>query len=1157
MWRYPFCGISGIRGAGGCSIFFAVALLPPTQEIQAQPSSIFSSGTWYKLSVRGQNVYKIEARLLREMNIHLGTLDPDHIRLYGSGTEGPLPQANSVPRYQDPQEIPLYVVGGGDGQWHEEDYALFFAPNVDQYAYDEPNRHITYKRNPYHRQRYYFLTRSTEEGLRLPDRPSIADAPTQVLSDYDFVYVHEEDEKNLLRSGREWYSHYFYAGGSNRQSFSIGVPNLKLDSGLSISSFVFGACYQAACGFSVAIDGYGLPEGHLIEPIVRVRYGKKGRLSHAIIPVPAGRFGNPFVLQYTFTGGDDRSFGGLNRFLVEGTAALRYTGGTPLFFHSKKSTTNTPTQYVVATPPSDALLWHVTRPLSPQRQLFSAGGNQLSFVMQSAQLERYVVFSPTSSELPAPRYVGIVPRQNLKDQRTTQLLIITHPEFLAEATRLARFRRTHDRLSVKVATTEQIYHEFSSGAEDPTALRDYVRYLYNLDKGHSLRYLLLLGDCSYDFLNIRKNDPPNYVPVYQSREHMDATRSYSSDDYYGFLDLEEGTWPEDETSTNPPHDLDIGIGRIPAKSAEEAAQVVDKIIRYATPPPATEGATWQQTLYFVADDGEGNYIHRESERIANSVSENHPHVRVEKFFLDNYPQPFSGGRQLAPQASNRLKEIINQGALIVNFIGHGSTSGWTDENVLVIEDIDNLSNSHHLPLFFTGTCDFGKYDGDFLSGGEKMLLHPLGGGIALLTTTRAITGASNARINEAFYEAAFQRDSEGYYARLGDIVRQTKNKGAHGVSNRNFALLGDPSMRLSYPEHTVCITHLNGVAVADLEKPLTALSEVQVRGEIREQKGKKLLSDYAGVLDVTVYDKPLRYLTLGDENVPYSYSKDNPIFRGKTSIAGGFFSFSFLLPKDISYQRGLGKIITLATGAQQKDAAGGYNGFHISGSHSGGAKDNRPPQIRLYLNNPEFKDGDRVAPKPTLLGELNDESGIKISRKGLDDPMPLSLNGAQVESIEDFYTADLDTYQAGRLVYPLGHLEEGRYTLTLRAQDNHNNTRTERIRFVVSKKEPLRIRSLKVYPNPAHKSLTFSFEHDKKNDVLRVDFSLHDMLGRELFVYFWKTPGNNGKVDSLYWEREQNAVYVPAGVYLYTIGVFDEEDGTSNKVHGRIVFSAP
>ena len=125
---------------------------------------------------------------------------------------------------------------------------------------------------------------------------------------------------------------------------------------------------------------------------------------------------------------------------------------------------------------------------------------------------------------------------------------------------------------MKVSTTTEVYNEFSSGRQDITAIRDYARYMY--ENGGSLKYLLLFGDCSFDYKD-RLSNNTNFVPTYESRQSFHPIFSYSSDDYYGFFEEDEGEWIE--TSAGD-HTLEIGVGRLPVSTTEEAQDVVDKII---------------------------------------------------------------------------------------------------------------------------------------------------------------------------------------------------------------------------------------------------------------------------------------------------------------------------------------------------------------------------------------------------------------------------------------------------------------------------------------------------------------------------------------------------------------------------------------------------
>src|SRR5690606_2954612 len=178
-----------------------------------------------------------------------------------------------------------------------------------------------------------------------------------------------------------------------------------------------------------------------------------------------------------------------------------------------------------------------------------------------------------------PSIIGRIENQDLRSIGGVNLLIVTHPLFKDEALRLAAHRQSHSGWQVRVVTTDEVYNDFSSGRQDITAIRDFVKAVHDKSP-NDLKALLLFGKGSYDYKDRVPNNT-NFVPTYQSRNSLHPLQSYSSDDYYAFLEDDEGYW--DETS-NAIHTLDIGVGRLPVTSISEARAIVDKIIAYDTDP---------------------------------------------------------------------------------------------------------------------------------------------------------------------------------------------------------------------------------------------------------------------------------------------------------------------------------------------------------------------------------------------------------------------------------------------------------------------------------------------------------------------------------------------------------------------------------------------
>ena len=423
----------------------------------------------------------------------------------------------------------------------------------------------------------------------------------------------------------------------------------------------------------------------------------------------------------------------LNYFIVTAKCRLALHEGQ-LIFNSLSSVDQPTSTYQISGATPNTLVWDVTNPLKPVGQQYKLSGEMAVFGVASSTLRSFVVFN--EGGFYTPILVGQVPNQNLHAEAAPDLLIVSYPGFLPEAERLADLRRQHDGLDVLVVTTNQVYNEFSSGAQDVTAIRDFVKFLYDQSpEDHKLKNLLLFGRCSFDYKN-RTSHNTDFVPTYSSRNSLHPIGSYSSDDYYGFLDEGEGEWTE---SSSGDELLDIGVGRLPVKSLEEAHIVVDKLYNYAENPEAF--GPWRNDICFVADDGDnqdGTLHERDADKLATLVDTAFSSFNTKKIYIDAYPQITSPVGESAPEANEALEKNIEKGLLIVNYTGHGSETRLASETILNITSISKLKNYQKLPLFVTATCEFGRHDDPkIVSGAEYLLLNPLGGAIGLLTTSPA------------------------------------------------------------------------------------------------------------------------------------------------------------------------------------------------------------------------------------------------------------------------------------------------------------------------------------------------------------------------------------------------------------------------------------
>ncbi|WP_082455357.1 type IX secretion system sortase PorU [Hymenobacter sp. AT01-02] len=835
-----------------------------------------------------------------------------------------------------------------------------------------------------------------------------------------------------------------------------------------------------------------------------------------------------------------------------------------------------------------ATVWDVTNPRRPAAVSFNNG----SFVARTDTLREFVAFTPGSS-FPAPLGFGKVANQNLHTLNLDgkiDLVIVTHPAFLAQAQRLADHRASHDGLVASVVTTTQIYNEFGSGGQDVTAIRDLMKMIYDRSPSGKQLYLLLFGDASYDY----KSDPTNnkaqqpswwanrlpadadriaqnYVPVYESVESFDPVQgfrpnnqgiSYSSDDYYGILDDDEGAWLPGSNEL-----MDVRVGRLPVRSAvgqygnaDMAKAVVDKLIRYDSP---TSYGKWRNRLTFVTDDGDANLFTRAgAEPLANPLATTQPNYNVRKVYLDMYRQNPVAAGQRSPECEQAIDESFEQGSLLVSYIGHGGPTAWADEQILTSASVLRLQNTRRLAFMFTGTCDFSTYDNpELTSAGELSLTDIAGGAIGLFTTTRVVYASNNQGLAVEFFNDVLQRRSDGTMPRIGDVITTAKNIAAFGDANRNYALLGDPSMRLAYPDQQTVVTELNGrPAGATQQDTLKALSRVVLKGEV-QQSGQRN-STFTGTAQVTVFEKQSIVKTLRNESSDSVISvvvRENVVYDGQASVTNGRFTVNFVVPKDINYSFGLGKISLYAADSIRKQDAHGARLVPVGGASDLASLDTIPPRIRLFMNNDEsFVFGGLTPTTSTLLGKLRDESGINTAGSGIGHDITASLDNDpnKVIILNEFYTAKVDSFQAGQVQYVFKELTPGPHLLKVKAWDTYNNSSERSLEFIAASTDKLALQHVLNYPNPFAGNTTFHFDHNRSGEELDIQVQIFTVAGRLVRTLQGSALAAGSHVSSITWDgRDEYHDQLARGVYVYRVSVRTSDGSTASKYEKLVLLN--
>jgi hypothetical protein len=1104
----------------------------------AQPPSVLNEGVWYRLAITQTGLYQLNGAFLQEQGIDLSTIQPDQIGIFGFGG-GMLSQALSEPRYSDIPEHDILMLGGTDGQFQPEDQVIFYAQGPDQETYQRDGSgayQLHYQKNLYVDTAYYFLTLSQGTNQRVSSRPTqaINGEPATTFNDH---WIHENDEYNILEpgSGREWYGEIFSSG--DRLNFPLTLPGIVAGSLLSVEVDALGRTTSAS-SLEVSLGQNLLGEVPLT-PILGGTYTEKGKEASALFETTATTESEAISIRYRSSEGRGRAH--LNRMIINFKRRLQLYGAQTRF-RSLANTEQHLNGYRIAGD-ENILIWDVTDPIHPVKQEAKFISTAWQFgVPASGQLYEFIAFTPP--QLPVPQWKGAEPVHTLPPARTPDLLIVTPPSLITAAERLAQLRRSHDQLEVTVVSTEALYRQYASGRKDITAIRNYVKDLYDSEP-EKLKYLLLFGKASYDYKD-RVEGNINLVPTYQSRNSVHPIYSYPSDDYYGFLENNEGYWEE---SFRGDHTLDIGVGRLPVKDLKEAEQVVDKLVHYAKSSHSL--GNWRTFVTFLADDGDNDRYQKDSEQLAAQLDQGLQGLNNRKLYLDAFEQDQFPNQELAPAVNEAVEEVIEKGTLLFNYIGHGNEQRLADENVLNVGMISRWTNYDRLPFFVTATCEFGRYDDPKrISGAERLVLSPEGGAVGMVTTARPVFSNTNFLLNQAFYRYAFVRE-EGNFLRIGEIFQKTKNDALNGCDNRNFTLLADPSMRLAYPRYQITVDSILSINTGDVTDTVRALERVRIFGQIVGDHASEHLESFDGELTLVLHDKAREIQTRGNEGTTMQFKQtQNVINRVRARIEQGKFSVDLLVPQNINYQKEKGRISMYARDDNSvADAFGGLEGLYVGGSLPGVPLDNTGPRIQLFINDTTFQTGGICGTEPRLLAHFWDEQGINLSEEQLGHEIVAELtrldNDGAVRSFQlnDFYRPQLNDYRKGSLHYPLGSLEEGNYMLTLYAWDSHNNVSEGSIKFRVTGDDQLIIENLANYPNPFDRVTSFILEHNRAGEDLSVLMTLYDMMGDQVFQLDDTFPNAAGRLTILNWRVGYTLTEsLSPGMYIFNVVVKSDID---------------
>lgn len=1106
-------------------------------------NSVLANGTWYKIGVSRNGIYKIDYNFLVGLGIQPESINPRNIRIYGNGGKM-LPEKNSEFVYDDLIENAIFIQGESDGKFDTDDYILFYGQEPHTWKLNTLTGLFEHQLNLYSDTTYYFLNVDLGLGKRIATISSSNLTPTHTVTTFNDYAFSEKENINLIKSGRLWFGETFDA--ITNYNFGFSFPNLDINSTTYIKTQV-AARHDVSTQFTV--NAHGNSKTILVgNTPTSCYYCSYASLNNNTLSIntPPGNAINVNV-QFAKTGS---AIGWLDYIEVNTMRQLTMAGDQMSFRHAASVGTGNIAEYILSNYSSDLQVWDVSDPFNINRINGTINGSNFSFRLNSSTLREFIAFK--NQNYLTPIRVGRINNQNLHALNFADFLIVTHPQFIQQANELADFHRS-DGLSVHVVNVEEIYNEFSSGSRDISAIRNFVRMFYERASTYAElpKYLLLFGDGSYNNRNNGGNNT-NFIPTYQSYNSLDPTASYVSDDFFGLLDPNEGGWLSSGIEL-----IDIGIGRFPVKNKNEAQVVVNKIKAYNT---TSTMLNWRNIIAFVADDEDGSLHTLDAEKLAVLVDTTYKNYNIEKIYFDAYRQESTPGGQRYPEVNEAIKRRVEQGSLIVNYTGHGGETGWAHERVLNVQEIDSWRNKN-MPLFFTATCEFSRFDDpNRTSAGELVLLNPDGGGVGLFTTVRLVYSFPNYVLNKCFYENVFE-EINGEMPRMGDVFRLTKNAAGGDLNHRNFTFLGDPALRLAYPKERVTTTYVNNNPVITITDTLKALSKVTIQGFVSNKNGQKI-TDFNGIIYPTVYDKKLNLETLENDGQTKSPKVNfkvwrNIIYRGKASVKNGDFTFSFVVPKDIAYNYDIGRISYYAEN-QEYDAHGYFDKFIVGGFDENAPVDNAGPIIKLYMNDEKFVFGGTTNENPRLLAYIEDENGINTTGSGIGHDITVVKNNETAKTIilNDYYEADLDSYQSGKVKYPFFNLEEGRYSLKFKAWDVYNNPGDAYTEFVVAKSAKLALNHVFNYPNPFTTHTQFMFEHNQPGIRLDIQIQIFTISGKLVKTIETFSNKDGFRIDGINWDgKDEYGDKIGRGVYIYRVKVKSQEGAVAEKFEKLVILN--
>ena len=1088
--------------------FWVLVSLPMMAGIHSYAErSVLADGHWVKIRVSESGVCRMSFSELRSAG-----LEPSQVRVFGYGG-AQKEQDFSKPNIDDLPQVPVYV---------GEDYILFYVQGPISWTYN--GSRFAHTRNTYSDFGYYLLSDDAGDMLLFPEAEAVSGSPTDVTY-YSYYQVQDEDSVNLIDrtgvsgGGRTFYGEQFAAGQTRTFTFSTPYAN-----GDNSSVYIDMAANAATTSTVKAKLNNTSSKSIYISSIPdHYTFGVAGTISMN----GASEEQNQRVT-IQFVNSNASALAWLNYIEITTPSELVMTGSYMGIRSLVNRNTTNPVRFLLRNTTASTQIWDVTDLAAIQRMPTTMVDDQLAWVgTQADGVHEYIAVNTDGTKFVQAEVVGEVKNQNLHALSNIDYIIICPEGYEDVSEDLAKAHEAKQAITYAIVTDQQVYNEFSSGTPDATAYRWLMKMLYDRAKngiGQQPRWLLLMGHGTFDNRKLLRNSGTSLLLTYQSKNSVNEIKAYATDDYFAYLDDNEG-------AIDTQGRMDIGVGRLPVESLDEARTTVDKLIQYIR---NEQTGKWKNQLVYLADDGENGTHTETAEKSAELVRIKNPDFIVHKIFLDAYPQEVNASGESYPLAKNRVLNLLKNGVLFFNYSGHGGYNAITNESILNLKDIAGMTNKNQAFWLFA-TCNFAQCDAGKRSAAETAVLNPKGGAIGILAATRTVYASQNTNLNRSVCDTLFGHSDVFHYdMTLGEAISIGKNLLGSDENKLAYVLLGDPCMRLNYPTdyHVETLTEMD---------TLNALSVQHVEGRIIDED-LNTVSDFNGKVDITIYDKMQSIPTRdndnagGDPRVIAYNDYPNTIFSGATDVKDGLFNYTFMVPKDIRYNFDNGRIVYYAVTAdslETAEAVGHFEQFIIGGTGSTVAIDTIGPEMEIYLNSPAFRNGDKTYATPRFFANLYDENGINTAGAGIGHDLMLIIDDdpKMIYSLNEYFTAANNSYQAGQVSYLMEELTNGPHSLTFRAWDLLNNSTTKSLNFIVEAGLDPSIYNVTTYPNPVQQSgvVHLIVNYDQPDELIETEIYLYNTAGQ--MVYSHKQDNPDAVSINL------PSLGLNTGVYIYSVKI--------------------